>query len=147
MKITPARLAVLGVALVAGIGAALLASRSNPSVIAAAPPPPSTDGVLVAAKELNLGDIVDESGMRWEDWPMDHIPEGLVRKSALPGGIEELKGSVVRANFAAGEPSRRDRLVRHGRCEGGRRATSRLQQRADGGPQRRGITRQGTLSK
>jgi pilus assembly protein CpaB len=44
-----AGLAVLGVALVAGISAAVLASRSNPPEKAAAPPPPLTDGVLVAA--------------------------------------------------------------------------------------------------
>jgi pilus assembly protein CpaB len=107
-----ARIAVLGIALVAGIGAAVLASESKAPVIAAAPPPPSTDGVLVAAKELTFGAAVDESDMRWEDWPKDHIPEGLVRKSAAPGGIEELQGSIVRSNFAAGEPLRRDRLVK-----------------------------------
>jgi hypothetical protein len=75
-------------------------------------PPPATDGVLVAAKELNFGAAVDASDLRWEDWPKDHIPEGLVRKSASPGGVEELQGSVVRSNFAAGEPLRRDRLIK-----------------------------------
>jgi pilus assembly protein CpaB len=112
MKMKTARLAVLGIALVAGISAAVLASRSNPAEIAAPPPPPSTDGVLVAAKELNFGNVVDESDLRWEDWPKDHIPEGLVRKSASPGGVEELQGSIVRANFQMGEPLRRDRLVK-----------------------------------
>ncbi|MGH6935691.1 MAG: Flp pilus assembly protein CpaB, partial [Methylocella sp.] len=37
---------------------------------------------------------------------------GLVRKSALPGAVEELQGSLVRSNFAAGEPLRPDRLVK-----------------------------------
>jgi pilus assembly protein CpaB len=112
MKMKTARLAVLGVALVAGISAAVLASRSNPAEIAAPPPPPSTDGVLVAAKELSFGNVVDENDLRWEDWPKDHIPEGLVRKSASPGGVEELQGSIVRSNFQMGEPLRRDRLVK-----------------------------------
>jgi pilus assembly protein CpaB len=112
MKMKTARLAVLGAALVAGITAAILASDSKPPQIAAAPPPPATDGVLVAAKELTFGAAVDESDLRWEDWPKDNIPEGLVRKSASPGGIEELQGSVVRSNFAAGEPLRRDRLIK-----------------------------------
>ncbi|MGH6838736.1 MAG: Flp pilus assembly protein CpaB [Methylocella sp.] len=108
-----ARFAVLGVAIAAGIGAAVVAARSNPPAAAAAPPPPLlTDGVLVAAKELNVGDVVDESGLRWESWPKDHIPEGLVRKSASPDGVEELQGSTVRSNFAAGEPLRRERLVK-----------------------------------
>jgi pilus assembly protein CpaB len=107
-----ARLAVLGVALAAGIGAAVLASTSKPPATAAAPPPPSTDGVLVAAKELSFGAAVDASDLRWDDWPQDHIPEGLVRKSASPGGVAELQGSIVRSNFAVGEPLRRDRLVK-----------------------------------
>jgi pilus assembly protein CpaB len=112
MKMKTARLAVLGIALVAGITAAVLASESKPPQITAAPPPPATDGVLVAAKELTFGAAVDESDLRWEDWLKDNIPEGLVRKSASPGGIEELQGSVVRSKVAAGEPLRRDRLVK-----------------------------------
>jgi len=110
MKMKTARLAVLAVALVAGISAAVLASRSNPPEIAAAPPPPSTDGVLVAAKELNLGDIVDESGMRWDDRLKDNIPEGVIRKSASPGGVEELKGAFAQRNFAPGDLLRREGL-------------------------------------
>jgi hypothetical protein len=46
MKMKTARLTVLGIALVAGIGAAILVSESKPAQIAAAPPPVSTDGVL-----------------------------------------------------------------------------------------------------
>jgi pilus assembly protein CpaB len=111
MKMKTARLAVLGVALVAGIGAAVLATESKPPQIAAGPPP-STDGVLVAARELTFGAAVDASDLRWEDWPKDHIPEGLVRKSASPGGVEELQGSIVRSNFQMGEPLRRDRLAK-----------------------------------
>ena len=105
-----ARLAVLGIALVAGIGAAVLANESKAPVIAAAPPPPSTDGVLVAAKELNVGDIVDESGMRWDDRLKDNIPEGVIRKSASPGGVEELKGRYAQRNFAPGDLLRREGL-------------------------------------
>ncbi len=108
-----ARLAVLGIALVAGIGAAILANESKPPVVVAQPPPPvSTDGVLVAAKELNFGDVVDESDLRWEDWPKDHIPEGRVRKSVSPDGIKEWQGSRVRSKFAAGDPVRPEHLVK-----------------------------------
>ncbi|MGQ0443766.1 MAG: Flp pilus assembly protein CpaB [Beijerinckiaceae bacterium] len=108
-----ARIAVLGVALAAGVGAAVVATRSNPPAIVAAPPPPLlTDEVLVAAKELSFGAVVDAGDVRWDEWPKDRIPEGLVRKSVSPDGITELQGSTVRTNFAAGEPLRRDRLVK-----------------------------------
>jgi len=102
-----ARIAVLGVAVAAGLGAAILAGGSKPPEKTAAPPlpPPAvTDDVLVAAKDLNFGAIVGEADLRWENWPKDHIPEGLVRKSASPSGDKELKGAIVRSNFAAGEP-------------------------------------------
>jgi pilus assembly protein CpaB len=108
MKMKTARLAVLGVALVAGITAAILASESKPPQIA--PPPPATDGVLVAAKELNVGDKVDESGMRWDDRLKDNIPEGVIRKSTSPGGVEELKGWYAQRNFAPGDLLRREGL-------------------------------------
>lgn len=110
MKI--ARLAVLGTALAAGLAAAILASESKQPTIAAAPPPISTDGVLVAAKELNVGDAVEESGLRWVDWPTDHIPEGAIRKSASPAGIEELKGAFAQRIFAPGDLLRREGLDR-----------------------------------
>jgi pilus assembly protein CpaB len=102
----PARIAVLGVALVAGLGAALLASGSKPpEKMAAAPPPPVlTDDVLVAAKELNRGAVVREGDLRWQPWPKDLIPDGSIRKSASPGGIEEQKDLRVCNDFAPGVP-------------------------------------------
>jgi pilus assembly protein CpaB len=112
MKMKTARIAVLGIALVAGIGAAVLVSESKPPQIIAAPTPVLTDGVLVAARELTFGAAVEASDLRWEDWPLDHIPEGVFRKSASPGGVEEIQGSIVRSNFAVGEPLRRDRLAK-----------------------------------
>ncbi|MDQ6702222.1 MAG: Flp pilus assembly protein CpaB [Pseudomonadota bacterium] len=110
-----ARLAVLGVALAAGMGAAILATGSKPPEVAAVQRPPPvtmTDDVMVAAKDLNFGAVLDASDLRWESWPKEHILEGLVRKSASPGGVEELQGSIVRSNFQMGEPLRRERLVK-----------------------------------
>lgn len=109
----PARIAVLAIALAAGLGAAILASGSKPSETAPPPLPPpvvSTDDVLVAAKELSVGIVIDATGLRWDAWPKDHIPEGFIRKSVFPNSIEELKGYMTRANFAPGEPLRRERL-------------------------------------
>jgi hypothetical protein len=57
----PARLVVLDIALAAGLGAA----GQQTVVVAAPPPPPLTDKALVAARALNSGDVIDESGMRW----------------------------------------------------------------------------------
>ncbi|MGH6849172.1 MAG: Flp pilus assembly protein CpaB [Methylocella sp.] len=104
-----ARLATLGIALAAGISAAVLA-RPKPPAVALAPPPPLTDDVLVAAKELDAGTRVDAADLRWDVWPKDKIPDGLIRKSDSPNGVAELKGFTARASFAPGEPLRREHL-------------------------------------
>ena len=111
----PARILVLAISLVAGLAAALLASTSKPPeavVQQPAPPPPPipTDSVLVAANDLYRGDVLTESKMRWVEWPAEKIPAGVIRKSASPGAIEELKGAKIRANLAASEP-RRERVA------------------------------------
>lgn len=109
----PARIFVLAIALVAGLAAALLAGASKPPQVAAVPPPPPvpTDGVLVAANDLARGDILAGNSLRWGDWPAEKIPEGVIRKSASPGAIEELKGGRLRANLAANEPIRKERVA------------------------------------
>jgi Flp pilus assembly protein CpaB len=78
----PARIFVLVIALVAGVAAAILASTSKPvTVVVQQPPPPvPSDGVLAAANELFRGDVLTEANMRWDEWPAEKIPEGVIRK-------------------------------------------------------------------
>ncbi len=110
----PARLAIIGVALVAGLAAAYLASSSKPPE--APPPAPApaiaTDDVLVATRELSFGSILLPADMRWEIWPKANVPDGVIRKSVAPNAVVELGGSVIRSNFAEGEPFRRERLIK-----------------------------------
>jgi pilus assembly protein CpaB len=109
-----ARFAVLGVALVAGLAAAYLASSSKPPE--APPPPPAptiaTDEVLVASRELTFGSVLTAADMRWQSWPKANVPEGVIRKSASPDAINETSGAILRSNFSDGEPFRRERLVK-----------------------------------
>ena len=110
------RLAVLGVAVAAGLGAAYLMSGTKQPepvrVVAVAPPIVTTDGVLVAARDLGFGSVVNEADMRWQSWPKDQVPSGTIRQSQQPGAMADVKGSIVRSNFAAGEPLRAERLVK-----------------------------------
>jgi len=78
---------------------------------AAAASPRPTDGVLAAANELFRGDVLTEANMRWDEWPAEKIPAGVIRKSTSPGAIVELKGAKLRAGCAAGEPLRRERIA------------------------------------
>jgi hypothetical protein len=67
----------------------------------------------------DFGAVVDEADLSWETWLKDHIPEGLVRKSASPSGVEDLKGSIVRSNFAAGAFRVSRRRLALGQARGG----------------------------
>ncbi|HYI06366.1 MAG TPA: Flp pilus assembly protein CpaB [Reyranella sp.] len=111
----PARLAVLGVAILAGGAAALMMGGEAPS----SPPAPapvmqtvSMSDVLVAAGDLPLGRTVQASDLRWQPWPSEAVPPGYVKRSESPGALEEIAGSIARNPFLAGEPIRREKLVK-----------------------------------
>jgi len=114
MKI--ARLAVLGIALTAGIAAAFMINRSKapPATVEVSAPQPAveTDDVLVAAHALDVGAAVGQADIRWQTWPKSDIADGMIRKSADPNAVDEISGSVSRGEFFAGEPMRHEKLVK-----------------------------------
>ena len=114
MKI--ARVAVLGVALAAGGVAAYLVSGSKPAPapqVVQAPPSVQTEEVLIAAKDLSFGASIGDADMSWQTWPSNGAGKGIfIRKSENPNAMTDVKGSLVRGTFLAGEPLRRDRLVK-----------------------------------
>src|SRR3954464_13210115 len=91
-----ARLAVLGVAIVAGGGAAIMMSGGDPPppVVVQAPAPKlDTVDVLVAAVDLPMGQTLKPSDLRWQPWPANMTPNGAVKRSDAPGALEETAGS------------------------------------------------------
>jgi pilus assembly protein CpaB len=113
----PARLAVLGIALLAGSGAAYLMSGSPPPAppppekIVQAPPPPTTE-VLVAAADEPMGQVLQAADLRWQTWPESALSPGYVTRKDNPQGLESTVGATVRSAFLAGEPIRAQKLVR-----------------------------------
>ena len=110
----PARIAVLGVALLAAGGAAFLMMQSpqqEPVVVERQGPVKTTD-LAVAAAELPIGQVLKSGDLRWQAWPTDYVPAGTVSKAEAPGGLPEFDGSIVRSPILAGEPIRRDKLVK-----------------------------------
>jgi len=112
MKI--ARLVVLGIAVVAGGGAALLAGRSE------APPPAATApvvvidtvDVLVATKDVNIGQAVQAQDLGWLAWPKASASPLYVRRTDRPDAIEALAGAIARVPIANGEPVRESKLIK-----------------------------------
>jgi pilus assembly protein CpaB len=111
----PARLAVLGVAILSGGAAALMMGGSEPPP---PPPPPPVaqtipmSDVLVAASDLPMGQTLRAGDLRWQPWPADMVPSGYITRSQNPGGLEQAAGSIARSNFLSGEPIRRERLIK-----------------------------------
>lgn len=113
----PARLAVLGVAILAGGGAALMMSGGDPPPppapqIATASPNVRTVDVLVAAVDVPMGQSLKAGDLRWASWPEDSAPSAVIKRTEFPNGLEETTGSIVRSNFFGGEPIRREKLIK-----------------------------------
>ena len=110
----PARIVVLGVAILAAGGAALLMQQSSPpeTVVVERKAPVSTTDVLVAGAELPIGMTLKAGDVRWQPWPSDFIPTGSITRPDVPGGLAEFEGSIVRYAFLPGEPLRREKLVK-----------------------------------
>jgi pilus assembly protein CpaB len=109
-----ARFAVLGIAIVAGGIAAFLASRSD------APPPPAapapveavnTVEILVAKKDINVGQTISAQDMEWIAWPVTAANPLYLRRADRPDAIEQLAGSIARVPIAGGEPLREGKLI------------------------------------
>ncbi|MFL5153578.1 MAG: Flp pilus assembly protein CpaB [Microvirga sp.] len=110
-----ARLAVLGIAILAGGAAALMMSGGDPPppprVVEAAPSVRTVD-VLVASADIPMGQNLKAPDMRWVAWPADSASSALIRRSEFPNGLEETTGSLARSSFLGGEPIRREKLIK-----------------------------------
>lgn len=109
-----AQLVVLGIALTAGAGAAMLAGGSGEQQQAAVPEarPANLVDVLVAANDIGLGGAVRAEDLRWQAWPAEAANSAFVQRSSAPEAIHNTAGSIARSPFVAGEPIRPDKLIK-----------------------------------
>jgi pilus assembly protein CpaB len=109
-----ARLAVLGIALAAGLGAALLAGRSGktpaPQAVAVTAVP--TIDVLVAAADVQMGNVLRAGDLRWQAWPRDASNGHYLDRASAPTAAEDYVGAIARTPFVTGEPIRADKVIR-----------------------------------
>ena len=115
MKI--ARMAILGVAVMAAGGAAIMASNfarqpEPPAEVTKAAPKIKLSEVLVADNDIPLGTRLNADMVRWQKWPEELVSTGYIVKS---GGVtveKTVAGSIVRSAFFAGEPIRDGKLIK-----------------------------------
>ncbi|MDJ0512242.1 MAG: Flp pilus assembly protein CpaB [Methyloceanibacter sp.] len=108
------RVVVLGIAATAALTAAWMANSivsRSPEIQEVEKTVGATD-VLVASKDINLGDSVRAEDFKWQQWPVDGVTPGLVTRESQPDAPSELSGAVARAPFIEGEPIKDQKLIK-----------------------------------
>jgi pilus assembly protein CpaB len=60
--------------------------------------------VLVAAKDLALGERLGDSTINWRDWPQDNVSAMMITKDANPEALDKMKTARARLPIFSGEP-------------------------------------------
>lgn len=114
-----ARLGLVVVALGAAVGAAFLANGmlSAPAPVAQKVEPVETVGVLVAARDISVGQTVSSGSLVWQDWPKKAISGRFITRQSGKDVMASYNGATARAVIVAGEPILDGKLIKTG--EGG----------------------------
>ena len=109
-----ARVIVLAIALVAALGAAWIAKSivSGPPEVRQVEKTVGAVDVLVAARDINLGNSVSAEDFRWQQWPSEGLASGLISKASDPEAPTKLSGAIARASFITGEPIKEQKLIK-----------------------------------
>ena len=111
------RILLLGLALAAGAAALIIMNQAQApvrAVVAPQAPAPATEDVLVAATDLPVGRALSDADVSWQKWPQGNVLPGMITRKQG----EELRGAFVRQAIIAGDPIRREKLLRTGRLSG-----------------------------
>lgn len=109
------RIAVLGVALVAGVGAffMMMNNKSGAPTQVAQTIQEKTVRVLVADKSFQRGEHLTADAVKWVDWPEKALSEAYITE-ANGGDPAELEKAVARTSIIKGEPLMEAKIVRVG---------------------------------
>jgi len=114
------RIALVVLALIAGGGAAWLATQHEPAPTAEvavqpaaqAPAPIPTVKVLVAARAIGLGERLAAGAVSWQDWPQAAVQPGFITDATTPDAVTNMAANVAKDEFVAGEPILPGKLVK-----------------------------------
>jgi pilus assembly protein CpaB len=111
-----ARIVVLGIAVAAGgLAALLMAGGSEPPAPApAAAPAAKLDlaNVLVAKKDIGIGQSISAADLGWQEWPAGSVSPQFIKRGDRADAIEQIAGSISRTPIASGEPIREAGLIK-----------------------------------
>ena len=108
------RIVILGLALGSAAFAGLLAkgvlNRKPSTEVVEVNKVPMAD-VLIASKDLAMGEKLIESTINWREWPKSGVSEAMITKDAVPDALEKYKTSRARLPIFNGEPIVEKKLV------------------------------------
>lgn len=147
----PVRILVLAVAAVAAVGLAVvvrgaLSGKATSEAVAEpvrapAPPPKPMAKVLVAARDLKIGDRLTPQDMTWQDWPLEAVNPAFVTdgaatpaRTAAAAGPVKAETSKPTGEAKATEAAAADSIARESGEKAVTAVTRAVTDLADGGP-------------
>lgn len=67
--------------------------------------------VLIASKDLAMGERLMESTINWRDWPKSNLADTMITRDAQPEALNDLKTARARLPIFSGEPIVERKLV------------------------------------
>jgi len=108
-------LLLVGALMVAAVTAIMarnmFAGAGAKQAVAAPVAVPTGPKVLVAAKDLPVGTILDQTSLKFVAWPKESMQDSYYAQSAQDSDPSKLAGTVVRYPITAGQPVTRGSLV------------------------------------
>jgi len=105
-----ARLLIFFIALVCAVSAAYLARNllqapgEGSGISSTQPPPEPRTEVLIAAKDLAMGERLLAGALTWREWPASNVAEAMITRDARPDALESLADARARLPILSGEP-------------------------------------------
>ncbi len=104
---------VLAIAFAAAGGAAFVAKNlSGTEIRTVEVDTAETIEVLVAGRNISLGDSVKSGDVKWYAWPKRAAIAGYITKARQPDALSKYSGAVARAPFLSGEPIKEQKLIK-----------------------------------
>ncbi|WP_048645341.1 Flp pilus assembly protein CpaB [Nitratireductor soli] len=114
------RIVILGVAVLAALGAGYVAKNLTTSapeqpIADAGPQKPAVDlvDVLMLGQDVPMGTEL-AGALSWEAWPADNVNANFITRDQSPQALDELRNSIARVALYSGEPLRRSKLIGEG---------------------------------
>lgn len=124
----PRKIVAFALAGTVAIGAAFIARNlvKAPEPVQSLQPMLEQIEVLVAKREIRMGDRVSTNDMKWQSWPKEAATQGYITKSAKPKAMADYDKAIARSGLLQGEPIAEGKFVRCSedpnkklQCEGG----------------------------